>query len=184
MPDRVSCTRWTPRRPMSTTRPRPVPCFTARREGGVRRCRVSARRASPAAGGETGVAGIWLTHRPTQTQAPIAADFCAVTPSLRFSHWVGATIHRCTLNDRRRSACRRCAEWRSQRRGRRLPAPRRDALSPETEIVVSAGFATVAGPNAALAVCPTAPSALRRRWLRRGRDWPRRPPPDRRSGGW
>ena len=62
----------------------------------------------PAAGGETGVAGIWLTHLQTQTQARIAADFCAVTPSLRFSHWVGATIHRCTLNDRRRSACRRC----------------------------------------------------------------------------
>jgi hypothetical protein len=76
---------------------------------------------------------------------------------------VGATIHRCTLNERqraapparlrcrRRSASRGCAEWRSQRRGRRLPALD-DALNPETEIVVSAGFAAVADPNAAVAV--------------------------------
>jgi hypothetical protein len=46
---------------------------------------------------DIGIAGIWLAYPHTQTQPPVAADFCAVEPGLRFAHPPGSSVEACTL---------------------------------------------------------------------------------------
>ncbi|MCK0509728.1 hypothetical protein [Aromatoleum buckelii] len=133
------------------------------------------RRSSPtsmvaATGAEIGIAGIWLAYPDTQTSPPVAGDFCAVEPGLRFAHPVGAPIHRCTLTAS--GAPRHLHELAPRGATSITVAPNAglnpaggdllrlgDPLLPEVEIVVSAGFGPVADPNAAVTIRLTAPTA-------------------------
>lgn len=52
----------------------------------------------PAIGASLGILGIWWDYPSCVTSPPLAPDVCAVEPTLRLSHPVGATVHSCTLN--------------------------------------------------------------------------------------
>ena len=114
--------------------------------GGVRRCRVSARRASPAAGGETGVAGICspiCRRRPSTDRCQLLRRD-AKSALLALGQRDDPPLH----------AQRPSALGVPLLRRMSVAAPRAApscassrCANTETEIVVSAGFATVAGPS-------------------------------------
>ncbi|MDT3671274.1 MAG: hypothetical protein ROZ37_13200 [Aromatoleum sp.] len=124
----------------------------------------------PATAAEIGIVGIWWAYPQTQTSPPLAGDFCAVAPGLRFAHPVGAAIHRCTLTPV--GAPRQLRALAPRGVTSLVLAPNAglnplggdllrvgDPLQPEAEIVVSAGFDPVADPAAAVTVRLTAPTA-------------------------
>ncbi len=140
------------------------------------RLRVHLRRRTgptslvPAVGAQVGIAGVWLAYPQTQTQSPVAADFCAVAPTLRFAHPLGAAIRRCTLTAT--GAPRQLRALAPLASRQIVVAPNSglnpaggdllrigDPLLPEAEIVVSAGFEATANPNAAVNIRLTAPTA-------------------------
>src|SRR5690606_1678686 len=61
--------------------------------------RTSATTIVPAVGASLGILGIWWNYPSSMTAAPLAPDVCAVRPTLRRSHAVGASVHRCTLSN-------------------------------------------------------------------------------------
>ena len=124
----------------------------------------------PALGAQIGIAGIWLAYPHTQTQAPVAPDFCAIAPGLRFPHPVGAPIQRGTFNAA--GAPRGLRQFAPAGARAIVVAPNLglnpaggdllrlgDPLASEDEIVVSAGFDAVGDPNAPVTLRLTAPTA-------------------------
>jgi hypothetical protein len=125
----------------------------------------------PAVGASLGVLGVWWNYPSSVTAAPVVPDVCAVTPTLRLSHPVGASVDHCTLSPL------------GPTRTLRAPAPietREIAIAPnfglapgggdllqigdpltgEDEVVVTDGFDAVADPNAVVRVRLRTPTAF------------------------
>src|SRR5262249_47344939 len=125
----------------------------------------------PATGAQIGIAGIWLAYPNTQTMPPVAADFCSIVPGLRFAHPIGAPIQRCTLTI---AGAPRVLQELAPLASRALIISPNGGLNPlggdvlrvgnpstnESDVVVTAGFAAVADPGAAVVVRLTAPTAF------------------------
>ena len=135
-----------------------MPCFTAQR-------RWPSGDAGHHPGGRRriGIAGIW---RPTADAAP-SADRCRLLrrgASLRISHPVGATIHRCALNDVGARQVVVAAKGGLSAAGAAF-LRRDDTLRPETEIDVSGGIGVqgeVVAQGSGLASLATTRSPIRR----------------------
>ena len=143
---------------------------TARLRGRIQ-VRTGPNTLAPAVGASLGVRGVWWTYPSSMTAPPVAPDVCAVTPTLRLSHPVGASIDRCTLNPLGPARLLRAAAGTesleivvapnfglSPAGGDLLQLG--DPLTGEDEVVVTAGFDAVADPTAAVRVRLRTPTAF------------------------
>ncbi len=124
----------------------------------------------PAPGASVAIAGIWWDHPSSITSPPKPPDLCAVSPSLRLAHPVGAPVHTCTFNTGSARALGRsipagALEIEVAPNSNLVPAGGDvlrlgDPATDDHEIVVSDGFAPATDPNAPVVVRLRTPTGL------------------------
>jgi hypothetical protein len=121
-----------------------------------------------ATGARVAIAGVWWDYPSSVTAAPIAPDVCGVDPTLRLSHPIGATVHRCTPTVT--GPVRRLRDAGAAESSEVVVAPNTglnpaggdllrigDALIGDDELVVTDGFDAVADPAAPVRIRLRAP---------------------------
>ena len=125
----------------------------------------------PATGAAVGIRGIWWDYPSVVPGPPLAPDLCAIAPTLRLVHPVGAPVHRCTLGAV--GPMRTLASLAPSDSLRLVVAPNAllsplggellrvgDPVTGDDEIVVTDGFDATTDPAASVVVRLRAPSGL------------------------
>jgi hypothetical protein len=124
----------------------------------------------PATGASIGIRGVWQTYPATTSSPPVAVEFCAMSPPLRFDHDVGAGVEHASVSPL--GAPITLLEPVAQAAREVTVAPNgglapgggdvlrlEDPTSAEHEILVSDGFDPVTDPEASVRVRLRTPAA-------------------------
>jgi len=124
----------------------------------------------PAGGASVGIRGVWWDYPSVVPGAPLGPDLCAIAPTMRLAHPVGAQVHRCTLSP---TGLLTLSVFAPPASLQLVLAPNAllnplggdllqvgDPVTADDEVVVTAGFVAPANPAAPVIVNLRTPTGL------------------------